>query len=291
MKTLVHASLSFCLMATATAQTQLLGFDWKNSTVPGGTVITQDGTSVLKIENTSGLPLTVRLMTVSNPPVTAQFYSIVGDIKYANVQGDGYLEMWNYFPNGNAALPEEQYFSRTLGVSGEMGKISGTCDWRRFSLPFDRTGASSPPKRLEINLVLPGNGTVYLRPMSLSEAASSSPSKTSAGWWSEGQAGLIGGIGGSVIGCFGALLGTLCGFGKARRFVLTTTKILSALGVLLALAGIVALVQKQPYAVYYPLLLGGFICAPVFGVNLRTVRKRYDDLEIRRMTSIDAMRS
>jgi hypothetical protein len=277
MKALFHACLAFCLIATAAAQAQLLGFDWKNSTVPGGTVVTLDGTSVLRIENTNSMPLTVRLMTVSNPPVTGQFYALTGEVRYEKVQGDGYLEMWNCFATMKPSFPEEKYFSRTLGDSGELAKISGTSGWRKFSLPFYRTGSSSPPTRLEVNLVLPGSGTVYLRP-------------STVGWWSEGQAGLIGGIGGSVIGCFGALLGTLCGFGKARRFVLTMIMILSALGILLALAGIVALVQKQPYSVYYPLLLGGFICAPVFGVNLRAVRKRYDDLEIRRMTSMDAMR-
>jgi len=277
-------------MATTTAQTQLLGFDWKNSTVPGGTVITQGGASVLKIENTGNAPLAVRLMTISNPPVTVHFYALTGEVTYENVQGDGYFEMWNCFPATKPFLLEEKYFSRTLGDSGEAGKISGTSDWRKFSLPFNRTGSSGPPTRLEVNLVLPGSGTVYLRPVSLSEASADSLLKPSGGWWSERQAGWIGGIGGSVIGCFGALLGTLASLGKARQFVLTMMKIFSALGVFLVLAGIVAFVQKQPYAVYYPLLLGGFICAPVFGVNLRTIKKRYEDLEVRRMASIDAMR-
>jgi hypothetical protein len=283
MKTLFQASLLFCSAATAVAQPQLLSLDWKNSSVLGGTAVTLDGTSVLKIENTSSVPLTVRLMTVSNPPVAKQIYAVTGQVKYENVQGDGYLEMWNYFPPTKPGRTEGRYFSRTLGDSGDMGKIRGTSGWRKFSLPFDGMGASGPPTRLEVNLVLPGSGKVYLRPMAVWEPA--------AGWWSARQGGWIGGIGGSVIGCSGALIGILASLGKARRFVLAVTKLFIVLGILLVLAGVLAVTHLQPYAVYYPLLLGGVICAAVFGANLRTVRKRYSDLEIRRMASIDAMGS
>lgn len=102
---------------------------------------------------------------------------------------------------------------------------------------------------------------------------------------------MIGGIGGSIIGCFGALIGLLAGKGKARRFVLAITKIFIGMGIFLTIAGLVAVMLKQPYAVWYALLLPGIIVTSVFGANLRTIQKRYDDLEIRRMTSIDAMGS
>jgi hypothetical protein len=108
-------------------------------------------------------------------------------------------------------------------------------------------------------------------------------------WWSAKQGGMIGGIGGSVIGCFGGLLGCLAGMGKARKFVLTATKIFIVLGIFLTIAGLVAVVLKQPYAVWYVLLLSGVILTSVFWTNLRPIKRRYDDLEIRRMASIDAM--
>ena len=40
-------------------------------------------------------------------------------------------------------------------------------------------------------------------------------------WWSDQTAAWIGGIGGSLLGLNGALLGTLGGLGRARRLVLT----------------------------------------------------------------------
>ena len=51
---------------------------------------------------------------------------------------------------------------------------------------------------------------------------------------------------------------------------------------------IVAAVLKQPYAVWYALLLPGVILVFVFSLNLHSIQRRYDELEIRRMTSMDA---
>ena len=135
---------------------------------------------------------------------------------------------------------------------------------------------------MELRLFLQTSGTVYLRPIKLLGTSDS------LSWWSSQQAGWIGGIGGSVVGCFGGLIGWLAGRGKARNFVLASVKIFIVLGILLLMAGVVAVAGRQPYAVYYPLLLLGFILTLVFSVNLPSMQRRYDELEIRRMTSEDA---
>jgi hypothetical protein len=139
------------------------------------------------------------------------------------------------------------------------------------------------PTQLEVHLEMQGRGTIYIRPIRIYGVAGS--------WWSPQQIGLIGGIGGSVIGCFGALLGLLASKGKARTFVLATMKIFIALGILLTIAGFVAVVSSQPYAVWYALLLPGVILTLVFSLTLPSIQRRYDELEIRRMTSVDAMGS
>jgi hypothetical protein len=117
------------------------------------------------------------------------------------------------------------------------------------------------PEKLELNLNLVISGTVYLRPIKILEITKNS------NWWTPEQAGKIGGIGGSVIGCFGALLGLLASKGKARTFVLTTMKIFIALGILLTIAGFAAVVSSQPYAVWYALLLPGVILTLVFSLT------------------------
>jgi hypothetical protein len=163
--------------------------------------------------------------------------------------------------------------------------IQGTSNWKpqEFSIAVSRAPGEDFPTQLELELSLPGDGTVYLRPIKLLGFVGN--------WWSPPQAGLIGGIGGSVIGCFGALLGLLASKGKARNFVLTTMKIFIALGILLTIAGFVAVVSSQPYAVWYALLLPGVILTLVFSLTLPSIQRRYDELEIRRMTSVDAMGS
>ena len=98
------------------------------------------------------------------------------------------------------------------------------------------------------------------------------------------------GIFGGTIGCFGGLLGCLAGFGKARKFVLTTTKIFIALGMCLTLTGIAAILFRQPFFVWYVFLLPGVLLTLIFSLNFPMIQRRYDDLEIRRMASIDALR-
>jgi hypothetical protein len=280
--------------AAAWSQTTITEFKWNDPAqtgLPRGAApILLDGRAALKIENTNNAPLQLSLLTIAKPKISAQMYAVSGEVRYDAVQGDGYLEMWNYFPPVKPGLPEGQYFSRTLGDSGEMGKISGTSDWRPFSLSFNSAGASGPPTKLQINLILRGRGTVYLGPIKLVQypaAKSGFHDRSSNAWWSDRTAALVGGLGGIIFGCLGGLIGTLCGMGKGRGLVIALLRIQIALGVLCGVAGIAAVAQHQPYGVYYPLLLIAVILLAVCGSLLPTVGRRYQELELRRMQSLD----
>src|SRR5206468_526171 len=128
----------------------------------GGTPVELDGSTVLKIENTNDTPLQLSLVKIDAPPITSITYALSGEIKYENVQGDGFLEMWSCFPPAQAGSAELKAFSRTVDDTGPMGKIRGTSSWRDFSLPFNRTGTTSAPSRLEVNIMLPGRGLVFI---------------------------------------------------------------------------------------------------------------------------------
>jgi hypothetical protein len=107
-------------------------------------------------------------------------------------------------------------------------------------------------------------------------------------WWGNRQGGILGAIFGVVVGTLGGLIGWLGGRGKARGFVLGAMKLIPLLGLACLAAGVVAVIDAQPYAVYYPLLLAGVICAVVPFASLRRVRQRYEELELRRMEALDA---
>jgi hypothetical protein len=98
----------------------------------------------------------------------------------------------------------------------------------------------------------------------------------------------VGAIGGWGVGLGGTLIGVLAGAGAARRVAVGLSVVGVAIGGVGIAAGVTALALGQPSHVYFPLLLVGAIAALVFGLNLPGLKKRYDQIELRRMTALDA---
>jgi hypothetical protein len=108
-------------------------------------------------------------------------------------------------------------------------------------------------------------------------------------WWTDQRGGLIGGIGGSFLGLFlGGVLGPLIGFGKARRFVTASLIVIGVVCAGMLAAGVVAISFGQPYGVYYPLLLLGGMGVFFSGLSYWTAGRKYHEIELRRMTALDA---
>ncbi len=107
-------------------------------------------------------------------------------------------------------------------------------------------------------------------------------------WWSVQTDTLIALIGGPASGCLGALLGVLAGKGKARRLVLGTWRCCIAAGVLCLIAALVAFKIGQPDYVRGTLLIYGIIYTTIFSTIWPLAMRRYQELEIRRMASMDA---
>jgi hypothetical protein len=125
-------------------------------------------------------------------------------------------------------------------------------------------GVSAVPALGAADKPLPARDVAAAAGQNRSERAIPAGQPASA-WWGDRDAGWIGGVGGGVIGSLGALIGVLGGLGKARRFVVALTTTLIAVGALGMIVGLIALTLSQPYAVWYPLLLGGIILTTVCG--------------------------
>jgi len=236
------------------------------------------------VSGRAGQRTTVTVLTMERPGITSQRYAVQGRVQYRGVEGQGLLETWNFFKGGS-----QRYYSRTLG-EGTLAPLEGASDWRAFSLPFAIVGDDLPaPERIVLNVVLPGRGTVELDAVHLVQFTDlEDPTAAPGQWWGGAQAGLIGGIGGALLGCLGGLLGWLSSRGRARRLVLGLMRLLIVLGLVCLALGLFAALDGQPYAVYYPLLLLGGIMVLVLGGLFRATRRRFEELELRRMRAQDA---
>lgn len=286
----VMFGLAFCLAAgTAWGGQVVRSVSWEalasagqlvsGEVVPGA----ESGAgAVLRIAHPESDAKSFPLVTLESPPIRSAGYAVRGRVRYDDVQGVGYLEMWSH-------LREGAFFSRTLGDSGPMQRLEGSSDWRRFALPFFNREGGAPPTKLVLNLVLAGSGTVELGPLELVELTSQEDLVSVPGaWWTDREAGLLGGVAGSLLGLLGAVAGSLVSMGRAKGFVLAALRVVAVVGVGSLVLGAVALQAGQPYAVYYPLLLVGGLGA-VLGVGLqRPAGRRYEQLELQRMHALDA---
>jgi hypothetical protein len=94
---------------------------------------------------------------------------------------------------------------------------------------------------------------------------------------------MAGGVGGSLVGLWGALAGTLAPRGKGRGLVLGGFGVFFVCGLASLGLGVAALASGQPYGIWYPPLMVGIVLSGVIGGLLPAVRKRYAEAEARRL--------
>jgi hypothetical protein len=235
-------------------------------------------------EINAGGDAVVPVLKDTKPDLSPVPYQVTGEVRYENV-GTGFLEMWSHFPPIQPGLPGGSYFSRTLGEMGPMQKLEGSSGWRSFLLPFDPAGASGPPTRLELNIVLPDGGTVWLRKVRLLT--------TDRNDWSNpaiaGRTiGLIGGVAGATIGILSSLIGFCLRKGSGSGVV--STAIITMVAV--AIAGGTAIIWISArshlwWALGVGLIL--LIMPVVYALKWRkTARLAFAERELQRMQAADA---
>lgn len=242
-----------------------------------GELMTEENSGLvcLKVIHSSSGPVTLPLAVLEAPQITRSDYALVGQLRYEDVEQEGYLETWNYFGE------TEKYFSRTLSPIGPMGVLSGSSGWRPFRLPFFTNDNAKHPSKIEVNLVLPGKGTVYLSEIRLVQSSS---------WWSDQSGGWLGGILGCLGGLFGILggiSGSLASKGKGRGLAFGTLYTMAGLGGLLLMLGLSSLSLSQPYHVYYPLLLGGVLFTALGLGLIPQLKRTFVQAELRKMKAMD----
>lgn len=257
---------------------------------PSGLRQRVDERDAWSVVHTNATPIRLPILAVENPAVTQLRYAVTGEVSYAGVEGDAFLEMWSHFPAVPSQPGGTKAFSRTLAPSGRLGRIAGDSPWRGFELPMDATSAPGLPTKLEINLVLPGRGTVHVASLGLVEYPHAWP-WTTAGrkdvWWNERQTGWLGGIAGSLFGGGGGVLAALAAAGRARKWVVGGMITLVALGVGCLLVAALAFLVGQPPVVWLPLGFIGALTTAILGTGLRQMVAKYRMHELRKITAAD----
>jgi len=99
------------------------------------------------------------LASLEAPGVGGPVYALRGRVRSQGVEGIAYLEMWSDFGERG------RFFSRTQAAAGPMAGLSGDQEWREFLLPF--FPEQMKPERLEINVVFPAGGKLWLDSLEL----------------------------------------------------------------------------------------------------------------------------
>ena len=81
----------------------------------------------------------------------------------------------------------------------------------------------------------------------------------------------------------------LASLGRARLFVFGALYLLIVAGAGMLITGFTALLMKQPYAVYYPLLLIGVLATVLPLGLLPRMKQHYAELELRKMQARDRL--
>src|SRR5690349_21842437 len=102
MKAILVLGSCLSFVTSVSAQQVLAEYDWRQlaqtGRLLGGVATEVDGKSTLKVVNTNDTPLQVQLLKIDKPSISKKLYAIRGEVKYERARGDGYLEMWNFFP-------------------------------------------------------------------------------------------------------------------------------------------------------------------------------------------------
>ncbi|MBX7166084.1 MAG: hypothetical protein K1X74_07015 [Pirellulales bacterium] len=231
-----------------------------------------------------------KVCVIDQPGVGGPAYMLRGKVRCEGVTEPGFVEMWNHFPEGFA------YFTRTLAETGPMGHLAGTQDWRELALPFaisqpgEPVDAAKRPLRLEINVVLPRGGTVYLSDLELVQVSdlaglnqALSPQGAGFGWPTLAAALLLGGQMLLVV-----LLSALAARGLASpTWMMRLAGAFAGVSALSLLCGLLAVALPVERAVQLQLLLGGLAGIGASALLIPGLRRKLHERELRQMQALD----
>ncbi len=136
---------------------------------------------ILRLEsNRPESATTMSFFELENPGITQDSYALAGQVRYQDLTDSSYLEMWNHLPaKPGGTTITASFFSRTLGQSGPMAKLTGSSEWRDFRLPaFIDDNSQRRPLKLSFNAHFSEGGAIEVRGLHLIDGLGPIPSAT-----------------------------------------------------------------------------------------------------------------
>lgn len=206
-----------------------------------------------------------------------------------NLSGSpAYFEMWTSLNSGG------QFFSKTLATRGLMAHLDGVVTDRDVLIPASLEGSSETASKCSLAIVLPSGGQVTIRKARMLDlpAGLSIVTSVPGQWFPSWFGGVLGGVFGVIAGCLGSFYAYSCRSGMMWSTMQYFPIVLGVVGGVVLLAGVAALVVRQPYHVWYPLMLLGVIALAVApAIRWQTQRQFASgaaNFEDRRMQAMDA---
>lgn len=279
MKAAFAVLLLLCIVLPARADVRLQGVPWGPELPPGTTIAAGGvgGDTVLGVGGPTP-PDGVQVLSLDTRTLTSNHIALRGTIGPNHTQGTVRVVMWAEYVDGKRFNSEA--FFHPLGGTSELSAL-----WNEFTLPMHSLG--STPVRLTLRVIMSGEGRITFGPMSLWDITPLAAPRPSNVWWNVGAGAWIGSIAGSLMG----LIGALCGYlGSRTKYGLVFVVMLATMsvGIVVLVVGVVAACIKQPYEVYVPLLLIGFIATAVFTPLLFQCRRLQRQSELRKIRALDA---
>lgn len=250
--------------------------------------VESDDDGSLSIVVPPGQAATVPLGSFPIEGMKADVYALQLDVEFQVTSSPAYFEMWTTLSNGG------RFFSKTLSSSGPTSHLLGAKSHHEVLVPASIKGSEVKATHCDLSLVLPGGGSVKIhRARMLDVPAGFRLIGMTPGQWYPGwMGGVIGAIFGVLCGCLGAFYGYAWRTGTAWNAMQYFPTAMGMMSGVILIAGVVALVVKQPYHVWYPLMLVGVlgvVLAPTIRwQTMKQVSQNLGSFEDRRMQAMDA---
>ena len=278
--------VSLCLCgSTAPARENERQLDWQalqeRGCVTQGVVAPADAVTPhasLHVASTGSEEMTFQVLALDDPGVATPRFSLSGTLRHEDVAGRGELAMWAHYPGGQISGVW------TGARNGPARAMEGTSGWREFSLLIDAPAEWGPPSRLILNVKLPGQGEVWIGPLSLVDHPMGWWTASGAYAWWIGTALLV-----IIVLAFEGFLLSLARKGRARTGVTLGMAAALAFGVCLLGAGALAAACGRPGIPPVPTVVAGLLVAATAALCLARARRHYGRHELRRIDAMDAV--